>query len=83
VMFQVSPHYRGWTNGPDGDHFFSYELLNVADAYGEKLPGLLDANGDGIPDILQKDQPTRTAGESNEKPAPAAKTTKNKSASQR
>ncbi|HTQ79701.1 MAG TPA: di-heme oxidoredictase family protein [Thermoanaerobaculia bacterium] len=73
VMFQVSPHYRGWTNGPDGDHFFSYELLNVADAYGEKLPALLDANGDGIPDILQQNQTARGAGEANDKTVPAAK----------
>jgi len=72
-MFQVSPHYRGWTNGPDGDHFFSYELLNVADAYGEKLPALLDANGDGIPDILQQNQTARGAGEANDKTVPAAK----------
>jgi hypothetical protein len=56
LMFKVPPHYRGWTVGPDGDRFFSYELLNVADAYGEKLPALVSSHGDRIPDLA------RTAG---------------------
>ncbi len=38
LLFRVPPHYRGWTQGPDGDRYFSYELLNLAAMYGLDLP---------------------------------------------
>jgi di-heme oxidoreductase (putative peroxidase) len=61
LMFRVSPRYRGWTVGPNGDRFFSYELLNVAEAYGENLPALVDSDGDGIPNLApQPAAPART-----------------------
>ena len=53
LMFRVQPRYRGWTSGPDGDRFFSYELLNVKDAYGEGLKALVDSRGDSLPDVLR------------------------------
>ncbi|HEY2290254.1 MAG TPA: di-heme oxidoredictase family protein [Thermoanaerobaculia bacterium] len=53
LMFRVTPRYRGWITGPSGDRFFSYELLNVAEAYGENLPALVDENGDGVPDLAE------------------------------
>ena len=37
LLFRVPPHYRGWATGPDGDRYFSYELLNAQEAYG-RLP---------------------------------------------
>lgn len=57
LLFRVPPVYRGTTRGPDGDEFFSYELLNRAEAYGETLPALADANGDGLPDLLRPPAP--------------------------
>ncbi len=53
LLFRVPPAYRGKVRGPDGDEYFSYEMVNRAEAYGELLPALADANGDGLPDLLQ------------------------------
>jgi hypothetical protein len=50
-LFRVSPYYRGWVVGPDGDRYFSYELLNANDAYGRNLIALRDTSGAGNPDI--------------------------------
>lgn len=61
LMFRTAPRYRGWAEGPGGDRYFSYELLNVADAYGENLPALVDADRDSVPDIAEPRQ-ARTAG---------------------
>ena len=52
LMFRTPPRYRGWVEGPGGDRYFSYELLNVAEAYGETLPALADHNRDMLPDLL-------------------------------
>jgi Di-haem oxidoreductase, putative peroxidase len=51
LLFRTPPRYRGWVVAPDGDRYFSYALLNVAEAYGENLPALADADRDGIPDL--------------------------------
>jgi hypothetical protein len=52
LLFRTAPRYRGWTSGPDGGRFFSYELLNVRDAYGQDLAALRDENDDGWPDVV-------------------------------
>ena len=53
-MFRVLPRYRGWVESPDGGgRYFSYDLLNVAEAYGENLEALVDKNRNGIPDIAE------------------------------
>src|SRR6185295_8403397 len=57
LMFRNSPRFRGWVRGPDGDRFFSFELLNVAEAYGEDLPALADRNHDTLPDLLATPEP--------------------------
>ncbi len=57
LLFRVPPVYRGKVRGPDGDEYFSYELLNLAESYGETLPALADANGDGLPDLLRPPVP--------------------------
>lgn len=54
LLFRVPPVYRGWTVGPDGDRYFSYELLNREDAYGENLLALADRNHNGIPDLEEQ-----------------------------
>jgi len=59
-LFRVPPVYRGWTSGPDGNRFFSYELLNREEAYGEDLAALADRNRNGIPDIDER--PLAAAG---------------------
>jgi len=50
-LFRVAPRYRGWVDGPDGDRYFSYELLNANDVYARNLAALRDTSGAGIPDI--------------------------------
>jgi hypothetical protein len=70
LMFRVQPRYRQWAAGTNGDRFFSYELLNVAEAYGENLPALVDSDGNGVPDLAPPaPAPARTAA-----PASAADT---------
>lgn len=59
LLFRVKPKYRGWTNGPDGTRYFSRELLNVREAYGEDLEALRDSVGDGWPDVSRKSVPDR------------------------
>jgi hypothetical protein len=39
LLFRVPPLYRGWTTSPEGERYFSFEMLNVPEAYGEKLIG--------------------------------------------
>jgi hypothetical protein len=51
LLFRVAPVYRGWTEDPDGGRYFSYEMLNVAAAYGEELEALADRDRDGVPDL--------------------------------
>jgi cytochrome c551/c552 len=51
LLFRVSPVYRGWVEDPDEGRYFSYELLNVAAAYGEELEALVDRDRDGVPDL--------------------------------
>jgi len=55
LLFRVAPQYRGWTLSPDGDRYFSYDLLNASAAFGETLSALVDSNHDGVPDILGDD----------------------------
>jgi hypothetical protein len=69
LLFRVAPRYRGWTEGPDGDRYFSYELLNVAEAYGETLAGLRDGDGDGLPDIAEPDDPDPAVAGAGQDPA--------------
>lgn len=56
LLFRVAPVYKGWTEGPDGDRFFSYQMLNRTEAYGEDLAALSDRDRNGIPDLAE--QPT-------------------------
>lgn len=37
LLFRVTPRYRGWTGDLGAAPFFSYELLNVPDAYAERM----------------------------------------------
>lgn len=62
LLFRSRPRYRGWVEGPEGDRYFSYELLNVAEAYGENLEALADKDHNGIPDLAQPKGEARTAG---------------------
>lgn len=62
LLFRTPPRYRGWVAGPEGDRYFSYELLNVAEAYGENLEALADKDRNGIPDVAEAGGQTRTAG---------------------
>lgn len=57
LLFRVKPKYRGWTTGPDGGRYFSRELLNERDAYGEDFEALRDSVGDGWPDVSRKKKP--------------------------
>jgi hypothetical protein len=52
LMFRVVPRYIGWIERQRGDRFFSYELLNLPEVYGRRLEYLNDADGDGLPDVL-------------------------------
>jgi hypothetical protein len=51
LLFRSAPSYRGWIRDPEGAEFFSYELVNQREAYGEDLEALVDRDGDGIPDL--------------------------------
>jgi hypothetical protein len=53
LLFRVVPRYRGWLEGPDGDRFFSFELGNRGEAYGEHLAALVDRDRDSVPDLEQ------------------------------
>lgn len=53
LMLRVPPRYQGWTEAPDGSRYFSYALQNVAEAYGEHLAALRDADRDGVPDLSE------------------------------
>ena len=55
LLFRTAPRYRGWVEG-GGDKYFSYELLNLSEAYGRKLETLKDVNGNGIPDVVETKQ---------------------------
>jgi hypothetical protein len=50
LLFRVPPVYRGWIEDSDGGRYFSYELLNVPQAYGEELQALVDHDRNGVPD---------------------------------
>lgn len=54
LLFRVTPMYRGWIRGPDGDRYFSYEMLNQTGVYGEELEALTDRNRNGIPDLEER-----------------------------
>ncbi|MEL7061510.1 MAG: di-heme oxidoredictase family protein, partial [Acidobacteriota bacterium] len=56
LLFANSPIYRGWVGEGDA-RFYSYEMLNVAEAYGTNLKALRDSDGDTLPDLLEKDAP--------------------------
>jgi hypothetical protein len=60
LLFRVAPVYAGWTEGADGDRFFSYRMLNREVAYGEDLQALVDRNRNGLPDLDEK--PSSLAG---------------------
>lgn len=51
LLFRVPPVYRGWTEDPEGGRYFSYEMLNVSEAYGEELRALADHDRNGVPDF--------------------------------
>ena len=53
LLFRIPPRYRGWITPTPSDRFFSYELLNVDEAYGNTMEALLDTDGNGLPDALQ------------------------------
>lgn len=63
LLFRHPPRYRGWTAGPYGDRYFSYALLNVAEAYGETLPALVDRDGDMLPDLFDAETGPKLVGE--------------------
>ncbi|HEX8708639.1 MAG TPA: di-heme oxidoredictase family protein [Pyrinomonadaceae bacterium] len=52
LLFRTTPRYRGWVTSA-GDKYFSYELLNLSEAYGRSLETLKDVNGNGIPDVVE------------------------------
>jgi hypothetical protein len=52
-LFRVPGQVEGWTTAPDGSRVFSRALLNVDEAYGCKLPWLLDRDRSGFPDIVE------------------------------
>lgn len=54
LLFRVEPRYRGWIETPRDGRYFSYEMLNVADAYGLGLEALRDADGSGVPDLAER-----------------------------
>ena|ERR1700728_387253 len=70
LLFKTPPRYRGWVTGPDGDRFFSYELLNAREAYGRNLPALIDSDGDGIPDLLSSQENAQSQPEVARLPKP-------------
>lgn len=54
LLFNVAPRYRGWVRDDHGQTYFSWELLNAAEAYGRNLEALLDGDGDHVPDVLTR-----------------------------
>jgi hypothetical protein len=52
-LFRVPGRVEGWTTAPDGGRVFSRALLNVDEAYGVKLPWLLDRDRSGFPDAVE------------------------------
>lgn len=54
LMFQVPPRYRGWVGTEGEGRYFSYELQNVTESYGLELEALRDADGSGVPDLLER-----------------------------
>jgi hypothetical protein len=64
LLFARPPRYRGWTESPEGDRYFSYALLNAAECYALDAEALADRDGDGIPDAVQcKRSTTETAAQ--------------------
>jgi di-heme oxidoreductase (putative peroxidase) len=57
LLFRVPPIYRGWSEDPDGGRYFSYEMVNATEAYGEELEALADHDGNGIPDLDDRRSP--------------------------
>ncbi len=53
LLFNILPQYRGWIQNEAGDEYFSYEILNIDEAFGRNLKALKDEDRDGIPDILK------------------------------
>jgi hypothetical protein len=51
-LFRVPGQVEGWVTAPDGSRVFSRALLNVEEAYGCRLPWIIDRDRDGFPDIL-------------------------------
>lgn len=56
LLFRNPPEYRGWVEEPGGGRYFSYELLNLVDAYGLELDGLRDLDRNGVPDLVDIDR---------------------------
>jgi hypothetical protein len=54
LLFRSAPRYRGWTRDPEGEEYFSYELLNQREVYGEDLRALVDRDGNAIPDLTEE-----------------------------
>jgi hypothetical protein len=51
-LFRVPGEVEGWVVAPDGSRVFSRALRNVEEAYGCRLPWIVDRDRDGFPDIL-------------------------------
>ncbi|HSF39629.1 MAG TPA: di-heme oxidoredictase family protein [Thermoanaerobaculia bacterium] len=62
LLFRVTPVYRGWIEDPEGDRYFSYEMLNQAEAYGEELEALTDRDRNGTPDLEERKAPSASVG---------------------
>ncbi len=62
LLFRVPPRYRGWTADEGGERYFSYQLQNLAEAYGEALPALSDRDQDGLPDLVEATTSLRKEG---------------------
>jgi hypothetical protein len=56
LLFRSPPRFRGWTEDPEGTKFFSYELLNQREAYGENLEALVDRDENAIPDLAERSE---------------------------
>ncbi len=52
-LFNVPGRFEGWVLAPDGSRVFSRALTNVEEAYGCRLPWIVDRDRDGFPDILR------------------------------
>ncbi len=53
-LFRVPGEVEGWVTAPDGSRVFSRALRNVEEAYGCRLPWIVDRDRDGFPDILER-----------------------------